>query len=115
MSTPDFKTEANLAGKFPDRRFGQRERKLLESIQSAFPFSPVYVGTFTSSSGSTTQTKAVSGVLASDSVMAIVKTQGAVPVIVASATCSANTITLKMTADPGADHVIQYFVFRAQA
>lgn len=115
MSGPSFKSEANNAGGYPSQRFGQRERKLLQSIQAAFPFGAIYAGTFTSSAGSTTQTVTVNGVLSSDSVMAIVKTQGAVPVIVASAACSANTITLKMTADPGADHLIQYFVFRAQA
>lgn len=112
---PTFKNEADNANAYPSRRFGQRERKLLETVQEAYPFGAAFAGTFTSTSGSTTQTVTVSGVLSTDSVMAIVKTQGAVPVIVASAAASTNTITLKMTADPGADHVIQYFVFRAQA
>lgn len=115
MSGPVFKTEADQAGKYPSRRFGQRERKLLESIQSAFPFGAVLAGTFASVSGSTSQTKAITGVLASDQVMCLVKTQGAVPVLVAAAAAGANSITVKYSADPGADHVIQYFVFRAQA
>jgi hypothetical protein len=112
---PTFKSEADNAGGYPSRRFGQRERKLLETVQEAYPFGAVFAGDFLSSSGSTTQTRTVTGVLSTDSVMAIIKTQGAVPVLVASAACTANTITFKMTADPGADHVIQYIVFRAQA
>jgi hypothetical protein len=46
--------------------------------------------------------------------MCLVKTQGAVPVLVAAASAGAGSITVKYSADPGADHVIQYFVFRAQ-
>jgi hypothetical protein len=112
---PTFKSEADNAGGYPSRRFGQRERKLLETIQEAYPFGAAYAGTFITAGGSTTSTVTVSGVLSTDSVFAIVKTQGAVPVLVASAACTANTLTIKYSADPGADHVIQYIVFRAQA
>lgn len=114
MSGPNFKSEASKAGNYPNRRFGQRERKLLESIEAAFPFGCVLSGTASSAAGSTSQTLTVAGVLSTDSVMAIVKTQGAVPVMVAAAAAGSGSITLKYTADPGADHVIQYFVFRAQ-
>lgn len=111
---PTFKSEADLAGAYPARRFGQRERKLLETVQEAYPFGCVAAGTFNSAAGSTSQTVSVSGVLSSDQVMAIVKTQGAVPVILAAAAAGAGSITVKYSADPGTDHVIQYFIFRAQ-
>lgn len=111
---PQFKSEADKAGAYPARRFGQRERKLLESVQSAYPFGCVLAGNFASAAGSNSQVASVSGVLASDQVMCLVKEQGAVPVLVAAAEAGADSITVKYSADPGADHVIQYFVFRAQ-
>jgi len=111
---PNFKREADAAGAYPDRRFGQRERKLLDTVQEAYPFGCVLAGTFASAAGSTSQTSSIAGVLSSDQVMCLVKTQGAVPVLVAAASAGAGSITVKYSADPGADHVIQYFVFRAQ-
>lgn len=112
---PTFKNEADNAGAYPARRFGQRERKLLETVQAAYPFGCALAGTFNSAAGSTSQTATVAGVLSSDQVIAIIKTQGAVPVILAAAAAGSDSITVKYSADPGIDHVIQYFVFRAQA
>jgi H+/gluconate symporter-like permease len=111
---PTFKSEADNANAYPARRFGQRERKLLETVQEAYPFGCVLAGTFASVAGSTSQTRSITGVLSSDQVMCIVKTQGAVPVLVAAVAAGAGSVTVKYSADPGADHVIQYFIFRAQ-
>ena len=115
MSTPNFKTEANLAGKFPDRRFGQRERKLLESIQAAFPFGAVSAGEFTTVAGSATQTISLPGVLASDIVVCSLAAQGGTPRTILTAATTAGTVTVVMSGDPSTTHVISYVVFRAQA
>jgi len=114
MSTPDFKTEAGLAGKYPSRRFGQRERKLLASIQGAFPFGAAFAGTFATVAGSANQSIPVPGCLASDVAIVILQTQGAGAKVVISADSQADAIAVKMSGDPSTDHVLSYVVFRAQ-
>ena len=113
-NTPNFQTEANLAGRYPDRRFGQRERKILESVQNAFPFSAVIVGTASTTAGAS-QTLSVSGVLATDAVLVSVKTAGATPRSIVAASAGTNSISVTMSGDPSTDHVLQYVVIRSQS
>ena len=113
-NTPNFQTEANKAGRYPDRRFGQRERKLLESVQNAFPFSPVLVGIAATVSGAS-QTLSVAGVLSTDAVIVTVKTAGATPRSVVAASAGTDSISVTMSGDPSTDHVLQYVVIRSQS
>ena len=112
---PTFKNEADNAGAYPSRRFGQRERKLLETVQEAYPFGCVAAAEFTTVGGSATQTITVPGVLASDIVIASLAAQGGTPRTILTAATTADTITVVMSGDPSATHVISYAVFRAQA
>ena len=104
MSTPNFTTEAGLAGNYPTRRFNQRERKLLASVKAhldaglsgsqiaagAVTLSKLaegvapshvvkYAGTYTTQIGSVSQSIAVTGVEATDIVCVSVKEAGGTP------------------------------------
>lgn len=111
----NLKKEADLAGKHPSRRFGQRERKLLESVAAEFPFSVVAAGTHATAGGDAAETITVASAQAGDIVHVSVKTAGATPVVVAAAAAGAGSIAVTMSADPEADHVLQYIVVRAIA
>jgi hypothetical protein len=50
-----------------------------------------------------------------DTVLAFVKTAGAVPVTMTSATAAAGQIDVVMSGDPSNDHVLGYIVVRAVA
>ena len=111
--SPDFKQEADQAGRYPDRRFGKRERKLLESVQEAYPFSACLVGSFTTAAGSDTQTVSIPGLRASDRVLCQLGTAPAFPVTILSASASTASLSLSYSSDPGAGLTVNYFVFRA--
>lgn len=138
MLTPSFAVEAGRAGNYPDLRFNQRERKLLLSVLnylnaglsgsqlangsiSLAKLAPgitpadicVYAGTHATSAGSPNQSLSVPGVLSTDIVSVLVKTQGATPRVVNAATAAANAVNIIMSGDPSTDHVLQYLVFRA--
>lgn len=115
MSGPTFKTEASKAGNYPNRRFGQRERKLLESIQGAFPFGAMFAAEYTTVGGAAAEAISVPGVLASDVVICSLAAKGATPRTILTAATTADTITVTFSGDPSTDHVVSYVVFRAQA
>lgn len=68
-------------------------------------------GTHTTSAG-VTQTIAVTGAAAGDFAIVQVKTRGAVPRVVEAASVGSGAITVTMSGDPAADHVLQYVVIR---
>ena len=72
-----------------------------------------YAGTFNTLGGDATETISVPGVLGTDIVTVTVKTKGAVPVSIVAATAAVDSITVTTSANPAADHVLQYVVFRA--
>src|ERR1051325_11546038 len=72
-----------------------------------------YAGTFTTVNGSATQTITVSGVASSDIVHVNLRVAGASPQTILTAVPTTNTITVVMSANPAADHVLQYSVLRA--
>jgi len=111
--SPDFKLEADQAGRYPDRRFGKRERKLLESVQEAFPFATKLVGSFETVAGSDTQTVSIPGLKAGDKVLCQFGTAPAFPVTILSASASTASLSLSYSSDPGAGLTVNYFVFRA--
>jgi Ni,Fe-hydrogenase III small subunit len=111
----NLKKEADLAGAHPSRRFGQRERKLLEAVAAEYPKAVVAAGTFQTVGGDAAETITLASVEANDIVMVSVKTAGASPVTVAAASAAAGSISVTMSADPAADHVLQYIVVRALA
>lgn len=110
----NMKKEADLAGAHPSRRFGQRERKLLESVAAEYPFAVVAAGTHNTIAG-TTQTIAVASAKAGDIVLVSVKTLGASPAAVKAAAAGNGSITATMDVSPSTDHVLQYIVVRAIA
>lgn len=56
-------------------------------------------------------TVTLTGLLTTDIVVATVQTPGATPVSLMSATPTANTLTLRFSADPSTDHVVSYVVY----
>ena len=65
----NMKKEADLAGAHPSRRFGQRERKLLESVAAEFPCSVVATGKSNFAGGSTSATITNPAIAATDVVI----------------------------------------------
>ena len=111
---PDFKKEADAAGAYPDRRFGQRERKLLDSVQNAYPFACIAAGSFTTVGGDADEAILVSGCLASDIAMVVLKSPGAIPRTILSSAAALGQINVVFSGDPDDDHVVSYLLFRAQ-
>lgn len=138
MSTPSFATEAAAAGNYPQFRFNQRERKLLESVKEyldaglstsqiaagavtlaklAAGIAPSHVvkfaGTFTTLGGDAAEAITVTGAAATDIVQVMVKTAGGTPRSIVAAAAATNAINVTMSGDPSTDHVLQYVVLRA--
>lgn len=113
MSAPVFSTEANAAGTYPSNRFGKRERKLLESVQDAYPFAPALSGNLTTLGGAASEAFTVTGLLSTDVVMLTLKTNAGDKVIYAHIPAT-NSLTIRFDADPGAGVVVSYVVFRAR-
>lgn len=78
-------------------------------------YTVVYAGEFTTEGGDTTETIAVTGVLATDLVHVTLHTAGATPVTIVSASASADQIDVVTSANPSTDHVLTYSVLRAIA
>lgn len=114
MSAPivSLATEAAKAGKYPSR-FNKREAKMLESVQSFVGgFKVIATGTHTTTNA-LSQSITVAGALSSDTVMVMVKTQGAVPAVVQAASAGTGSITAIMDVLPSTDHVLSYILIRA--
>lgn len=112
MSAPDLLIEAGLAGEYPSQRFGQRERKLLESVKEFVGFQVVAAGTHTTVGGSAAEAIAIDGLLATDLAFIQMHTQGVAPVTVLAASCDVDEIDVTFSADPDTDHVVAYQVIR---
>ena len=108
----NLKSEADKAGKHPSRRFGQRERKMLESVAAQIPFTVVKVAT-ANHAGSVNATITDSAILATDTVMVQLKTSTNDASVVKCAAATGSAV-IKFNADPGAS-VISYIVVRALA
>lgn len=120
MSAPivSLATAAAKAGKYPGR-FNKREEKMLESVKAYVDGNTVAshkifaAGTQATSAGSPSQTITVAGALSSDIVMVTLKTAGATPRTVLTASAAAGQINVVMSGDPSTDHVLQYQVIRS--
>lgn len=140
MATPSFATEAAAAGNYPQFRFNQRERKLMDSVKAyldaglsssqiaagavtlaklASGIAPSHVvkfaGTFTTAGGDAAEAITVTGAAATDIVQVTVKTAGGTPRSIVAAAAATNAINVTMSGDPSTDHVLQYVVLRAAA
>jgi hypothetical protein len=74
-----------------------------------------YAGEHTTVGGSATEAITVTGVLATDLVLATLHTAGATPRTIVTAVASADTVTITFSGDPSTDHVVTYTVLRAAA
>lgn len=110
----NLKSEADKAGKHPSRRFGQRERKLLESVAAEFPFSVVKAGKSNFAGGSTSATISDAAIAATDIVIVQVQASTNAAHVVKTLP-GAESATVTLSADPGASTVLQYIVVRAIA
>jgi hypothetical protein len=108
MSSPKLRTEAAAAGSYPEKRFNQRERKLLQSVSNA-----VRAGKFTTAAGNATQTISVPGATAADVAIVTLQTAGATPRTVVRAAAGTNSITVVMSGDPSTDHILCWSLIQA--
>lgn len=109
-----LKPEADKAGKYPSRRFGQRERKLLESVAAAIPVQVAISGKSSFAGGSTSATITAAGVVATDVVIVQVQASTNASHVVKSVP-GTGSIAVTLSADPGASTVLSYIVVRALA
>lgn len=72
-----------------------------------------YSGNFTTVGGDANETITVTGATSSDIAFVMVKTRGAMPRVVESATCATDAVNVVMSGDPSTDHVLSYVVFRS--
>jgi hypothetical protein len=75
-------------------------------------FGVVKAGLFTTAGGDATESITATGALATDLCLVNVKTLGTGSRFVAGAVCAANAITVTMSGDPAANHVLNYCVLR---
>lgn len=132
MSNPSLATEAGLAGGYPSVRFNQRERKLLATVKDYVDTLPAgsitlselasgiapshvvkFAGKYTTLGGSATEAQTVTGVAATDIVVATLQDKGATPRTILTSKPTLNTITYIFSGDPSTDHVVSYVVLRA--
>jgi hypothetical protein len=109
-----LKSEADKAGKHPSRRFGQRERKLLETVAASIPFQVAKSGKSNFAGGSVTATITDTAVTAADVVIVQVQASTNAAHVVKSVP-GTGSITVTLSADPGASTVLSYIVVRALA
>ncbi len=114
MSAPNFSNQANQAGNYPRDNFGKRERKLLESVQEAYPYAVFAAGSFTTAGGDANESISVSGALSSDIAIVVLKTKGATPRTILTAAAGTDAIAVEMSGDPSTDHVLSYILLRAR-
>lgn len=101
MSGPKLRTEAAAAGNYPEQRFNQRERKILQSVGNY-----AQAGKHTTAGGDATEVISVPGATAADIALVTLQTAGAVPRTVVKAEAGADSITVTMSGDPSTDHVL---------
>lgn len=109
----NLKSEADKAGKHPSRRFGQRERKLLESVAASIPFNVVSSGKANFAGGSASATITDASITAADVVIVQVQSSANAEHVL-KVLPGAGSATVTLSADPGVS-VLQYIVVRALA
>ena len=109
MSAPNLRTEAAAAGNYPEKRFNQRERKLLQTVSNA-----VKGGQHTTTGGSSTEIIPAPGVSPTDAVSVTLRLEGASPVTVVSAAAGLDAITVQLSADPADDHSLNWIAVQTQ-
>lgn len=124
MSLPviSLAAEAALAHAYP-QTLNRRERKIAESVKAYVDgqvtvrpaFVTVAAGTRATVAGSATQTLTISGALSSDLALVVLKTAGATPRTVLTASAGSGAVTVVMSGDPSTDHVLTYMLLRANA
>jgi hypothetical protein len=105
-------TETAGAGAYP-KRFGKRERKLLETAQAGASHVCIAAANYTTAGGAAAEAITISGLLATDIATVTLQTAGATPRTVSKAVCSTDTLTITFSGDPSTDHVVAYHVLRA--
>lgn len=113
MSAISLATEAAAAGAYPAKRFGKRERKLLESAKANASYACLAAANYTTAGGAAAEAITISGLLATDIATVTLQTAGATPRTISKAACTADTLTITFSGDPSTDHVVAYTVFRA--
>lgn len=138
VTNPSFATEAAAAPAYPYLRFNNRERKLLATVNDylnagltssqlasgsvtlaklATGITPSHVvkfaGKYTTLGGAASEAQTVTGVAATDIVVATLQAKGATPRTILTAAPTTNTLTYVFSGDPSTDHVISYVVYRA--
>jgi len=86
---------------------------IIESSGTGVLFDVVAAGKFTTVGGDADETATVTGVVATDIVVASIQTEGASPVTLLASAPGAGDIDFTMSADPSNDHIISYVVYRA--
>jgi len=109
----NLKSEADKAGKHPSRRFGQRERKLLESVAASIPFSVVKAGKANFAGGSASATITDASIASADVVIVQVQASANAAHVV-KVLPGTGSATVTLNAVPGAS-TLQYIVVRALA
>ena len=84
-----------------------------ESIAPAFVVK--FAGQHTTAGGDANETATVTGVLATDIVIATIEDNGANNVTLLQTAAAANAVNFTLSADPGTDCIINYIVLRAVA
>jgi hypothetical protein len=109
----NLKSEADKAGKHPSRRFGQRERKLLETVAAAVPFQVVKADKLDFVGGSTLSTITDSTIKSTDIVIVQVQSYTTAAYVL-SVLPGNGSAAVTFNVAPGAS-TIQYIVVRALA
>lgn len=108
-----LKPEADKAGSHPSRRFGQRERKLLESVAAAIPFQVVKAGKASVAGAAAAVTITDPAIVATDVVIVQVQSSANAAYVIKSVP-GTGSVVVTLDAAPGAS-VLQYIVVRALA
>lgn len=108
MSAPNLRTEAAAAGNYPEQRFNQRERKLLQSVAQY-----AQAGKHETAGGDATEVISVPGATSADIALVTLQTAGAVPRTVVRAAAGTDNITVTMSGDPSTDHVLCWALIKA--
>lgn len=85
---------------------------LMESALQASHFVK-FAGTATSVGGAAAEDFTVTGALASDIAIVVLKVKGAAPQTILTAVAATDKITVTFSGDPSNDHVISYMILRA--
>lgn len=111
IGTAEIADDAVTAAKIED---GSVTLALLdESIAPAFVVK--FAGQHTTAGGDANETATVTGVLATDIVIATIEDNGTNNVTLLQAAAAANAVNFTLSADPGTDCIINYIVLRAVA